>query len=99
MAESRLLSVYAKHIAIQNNIGHTLALIEKCEEVVEKQKTFFGRNPDLARNHISKENIARLLENCHTLDQFILRLQMKIERLVFLSQYIQRNLLLQQYTL
>ena len=93
MAQTRLISIVAKHEKMDTSVKEMINCLTSLSKVITLMRLRqFGRRMDLAQNHIPADNILALLQSCHHIDTLILNLQNLLSQCSAYSTFIQRQL-------
>ena len=95
MAQSRMLSVFAKQEKMENDIGDMVKTVASLKESMRMlRKNHRGRK---ALNKLETEDIQTLLQISLTIDNLILKIQNQLNRCNSHNFFIQRQLELQNH--
>ena len=69
MAQTRLVSIFAKQDVMENDVLQMQKLLgELSKTLLQVKKKQFGRKGDMARNRIEADHLNNLLHSMHSID-------------------------------
>ena len=81
MAQTRLVSIFAKQDVMENDVLQMQKLLgELSKTLLQVKKKQFGRKGDMARNRIEADHLNNLLYSMHSIDNLILKVQNLLTR-------------------